>query len=349
MSRLDASPKVMALARDLGLPWRTRPLDRIRQHALTVVAECLRRIPGISTLEGLRSALAAQLSVCLEVVREDADLDRIAADYGLSEAERRNLQREFSEEDVEGWLISNPRWHAGARQYVAIVDGRGDRERRAYFTAWHELTHLIVTPPQLSFDGVGFRRSIPVNKAKDPVESVVDAIAGEMAFYEPFVRPVVDEHLSRLGRVTFEAVELIRTQVAPEASFYSTAIAVVRLAAVPTLLVQVQPAYKKRERMALAGIQGELGLSSPQVVIEPKLRVVGVGGQAPDLRIFKNMRVPDTSVLARAHELVGDVTLFADEDQDWWETSTDGCLPSQPISVEASRRGGYVYGLITPV
>jgi hypothetical protein len=42
-----------------------------------------------------------------------------------------------------------------------------------------------------------------------------------------------------------------------------------------------------------------------------------------------------------------DVTLGADEDQEWWETSRSGWLAALPLRVEAVRRGRFVYGLIS--
>lgn len=326
-------------------------MDQIRGHALGVVAECLERFPATASLAGLRSALAEHLSVCLEVVRQDADLERIARDFGLSDAERRRLRQEFDHEEVEGWLISNPSWRPGRRMYVAIVDGRGAREVRAYFTGWHEITHLIVTPPQLSFEGEGFRRSIPVDKTKDPVESAVDAVAGDLAFYAPFVAPVLQAELANTGQLTFGVIERMRDHVAPEASFYSAAIAAARLTPSPVLLVHVRQAYKKAERRTLASGQTELGLALAKTEVRPKLRVVDVipGGPGSDLAIFKNMRVPEQSVLTRVHETLGEVTLQADENQSWWETSSDGFLPALPVRVQATRRGAHVYGLISPI
>lgn len=59
------------------------------------------------------------------------------------------------------------------------------------------------------------------------------------------------------------------------------------------------------------------------------------------------MRVPAESVLSRAFTSAVDLTVGADEDQGWWETSRGGPLPTLPLRVEAARRGRYVYGLIS--
>ena len=346
MSRLDSNPVVMQLARDLGLPWRINAVARIRDHALAIVDECRARCPWAVSVADLRSALCDRLSVCLETVSTDDDFDRITCAHGFSEAERRQLVDEFDNRDVEGWLVCSPVHRPGRRHYVAIVDGRGDRAPRAYFTAWHEIAHLIVTPPQLAFEG--FRRSIPVNKRKDPVESMVDAVAGELAFFPPFIRPILEVELSSTGRLGFDVIEFVRLRAAPEASFYAAAIACVKLSSTPVLLVRIAPALKASEKAARSSPQ----LAMPIDMHRPteKLRVVDViASAAPTtLRIFKNMRVPLDSVLVSAHESETDVVLTAIEDQSSWETSSGGALPPQSICVEVMRRGSYVYGLIQP-
>ena len=153
--------------------------------------------------------------------------------------------------------------------------------------------------------------------------------------------------------MTFSVVEATRQRVAPEASFYSAAIASVRLVDEPVLLLQVGMAYKKAERRRLTSPQREMSLDMPSPEIVPKLRVVhvipGGGPSEVGLGIFRNMRVPESSVLVRAFDSDEDVDFVAHEDQAWWDTSSDGFLPDLPIRVEASRRGDFVYGLVSPI
>jgi hypothetical protein len=99
-------------------------------------------------------------------------------------------------------LIDNPKPGKGGRDYLAIIDARGPRKARAYFTAWHELAHLLLYPPrQLVLEGC---RRTPTDdaKQKDPVESAVDQIAGLLAFWEPLFMPA----LLANKELTFEAI-----------------------------------------------------------------------------------------------------------------------------------------------
>lgn len=352
MPKLDEKPQVAQLAKELGLEGRGDWLRKIQEYAHSKVRDILRSAPvAVLTLDGLFRVLADSLSVKVEYVRSDADLERIEAEYRFSLAEARKLRHDLNDERTDGLLMRNPDFRRGHREFLAVVDARGANASRAYFTAWHEITHLIVTPPQRAFQGV--YRTGPVARAKDPEESVVDAVAGELAFYGPIVRPVVIEALENQDRLTFGIIEEIRQRVAPEASLYATGIAVVRLVEIPVSLIQVAPAYKKSEQRRLSSNQQELRLRLEMSEPQPKLRAVDVisSSSARDfgLAIFKNMRVPERSILTRVSDSDEDLELHAIEDQSWWEVGRDERLPPLPVAVSALRRGPFVYGLISPL
>jgi hypothetical protein len=347
MRKTDTDPKVIQLARDLRIPARGKVSDRIRDYALGWVRSALSTWPlPIKTIQDLQCFLRARLSVVLEVIESDYDLERIAREYRFSEAQRRRFYLEFNREDVEGWLIPYPDRKPGDRNHLAIADARGARSSRAFFTGWHEIVHIILTPEQLVLEGM--RRSILVNRQKDAVESVVDDITGHLAFFEPIVRPVLEREIAEAGRLTFEVIESVRQEVAPTASFYSAAIACARLTPEPTLFLQVAWAYKQSEQRSLRNQQSELMLGSIPTVL-PKMRVTDdvpndAARGSSGLRIFSPMRVPEKSAIYDV-AVNGVERAFAYENQDEWEAS-GRMLPALPICVEAIRRGRYVYGLI---
>ena len=293
--------------------------------------------------------LGERLSVKVEHVRHDTDLDRISREHRLSDVGRRLLLATLNDSNTDGWLIHRPDLQDGDRQYLAIVDARGAKRSRAWFTTWHELAHLIVTPPQHAFEG--FQRTVFAEPKKDPIESVVDAVAAKLAFYGPLAYPVFDEELAHTDSVSFGVIEAIRLRVAPEASFQSTAIAVVQHIQEPALLLQVDLGLKRSEQQQLQSPQLDLGMAPAQAV-RPKLRAIclATSSSARDagLRIFDNMRVPDRSVLALVFRDRSLQDAEAAENQDWWETSSQGPLTSLPVQFAACRRGPHVYALMTP-
>ncbi|HYD51413.1 MAG TPA: hypothetical protein VEA99_02250 [Gemmatimonadaceae bacterium] len=189
-----------------------------------------------------------------------------------------------------------------------------------------------------------------MERDKDPIESVVDHVAGRVAFHPPFFGPALEQAMADHGGLTFEALEAARELAAPTASLFATAMGSIQVVSAPVLLVTADMALKAEERRFSRGPQQTLDFAT--ALVQEKLRVTTV---APNdlvagsrLAIRRNMRVPADSVLAQAHASDLDVTLGADEDQEWWETSRGGALAPLPIRVEAVRRGRYVYGVISP-
>lgn len=349
MSRLGTDPAVMRIARRLGLPNQGDCLPRIQDHALAQIKRMVSDFP-VRTLNELLMLVAARLSVQLEWIRSDEDLDRLINFYQPHLPTFRGvLREEFINQDTEGLLLRNPCREPGARKYIAIIDARGERASRAYFTAWHELTHMLVTPPPEVFSGV--RRSpSEAKKKRDPEEALVDRVASRLAFYEPLFAPALQHARSEEGAFNFKAIERARETVAPDASLYATALASLRIISKPACLVQVDLGLKEEERRRSQSGQLDLPLGFEPIEPEPMLRVVQISSNqramTSPIRIFRNMRVPPKSVLHQAYDAMYSGDWEAIENQGWWETSQEGPLPSLPLHISAVRRGSYVYGLI---
>ena len=164
MIDLSRHPKLRQLARNLRIPDHGDCLRELCDHAIAAVRQMLSEW-SVDTIVELRMLVADRLSVKLEFLHSDDDIERLASAYGhVMTHFRRLLRLEFLKNDTEGLLIDNPKPGKGGRDYLAIIDARGPRKMRAYFTAWHELAHLLLYPPrQLVLDG--FRRT-PGQNAK---------------------------------------------------------------------------------------------------------------------------------------------------------------------------------------
>ena len=158
--------------------------------------------------------------------------------------------------------------------------------------------------------------------------------------------------LNLLGKLqlTFDALEAARNSPAPTASLFATAMGSIQVLNAPALFVMADMALKAEERRFSRGFQQTFDFAA--ATVEEKLRVTTVAPNdlvtESQLAIRRNMRVRGDSVIAQAHASSFDVTLVADEDQEWWETSRGGALSSCPVRVAAVRRGRYVYGIISP-
>lgn len=350
MPPIATHPRVVTLAKDLGLNTRGDCLATIRRFALEQVRSIVENAPVEVDSPGVfRRVLADKYRARLEFIRSDEDIRSIAtknADFHSLLSPR--LEREFMKDTTEGITLERESEDPHRFRYLAITDARGDRASRAYFTAWHEIAHLVLHPAQLAF--AGFRRTpTEVEVEKDPIETVVDHVARHLAFYEPLFRPMLDAAIGEHG-VTFRALEAARATIDPTPSIFASAMACLHLQQRPMLLVKAEMALKKGEdRVRRSGQQNFDFAPAPTA----KLRAVKVVPNAftdgAGFAIRQNMRVPLTSVLYRAFESPTEIDLTATEDQGWWEDSATGALPALPVQVHAARRGRYVYAFITTV
>ena len=139
-------PKLRQLARNLHIADTGDCLRELRNHAITTVRQMLTDW-RVETLDELRMLIADKLSVKIELLYSDEDVDRLSEKYShVIGYFRRILRAEFLTGDTEGLLIDNPKPGKGGRDYLVIVDARGPRKVRAYFTVWHELVHLLLYP-----------------------------------------------------------------------------------------------------------------------------------------------------------------------------------------------------------
>jgi hypothetical protein len=330
MTDLTHHAKLKQLARNLHIPDSGDCLRELRDHAIASVQQMLKDW-SVETIAELRSLVADKLSVKIEFIHEDKDSERLAEKYGqVMGGFRQLLRAEFIKGDTEGLLIDNPKPGKGGRDYLVIVDARGPRKIRAYFTAWHELAHLLLYPRrQAVFDG--FRRApSPEAKLKDPVESAVDHIAGLLAFWEPLFKPALLNATS--GDLSLEAIELVCAQVAPGASLQSACLAAVRIWEEPVAFVTAAVSRKRDGSSPSLRVQN--------IVANDKAREIGC-------EVRRQMRIPPASAISKAFGDILGRRHCGMENQADWEVSGHGSLTTLDWQVEAVRRGPLVYGLLT--
>ena len=347
--RLNNDPEVLKLVRDLHLPRRGDALRRIRDFAIDRVGRTLADSPvPVEDLDTLRAVVANKFGVRLEFLTEDSDVLRVGERYGdFHRLLPHRLQEEFVRGNTEGITLQREDWDRIQFRYLAVVDARGRRTSRAFFTAWHEITHLIVHPEQLQFPG--FRRTPNDEEIhKDPIESVVDYVAARIGFYPPLFAPILKDAVRSAGGFSFHALDLARQAATPNPSLLSTALAGIRFTSEPTVFLTADLACKAAEARALRSPQQTFDFAR----VEPEfdLRAVSLAtneaARKSRLAIHRNIRIPRNSVISQAFESSEDQDFCQLENQDWWATSKNGALPELRLHVQATRRGRFVYGLL---
>ena len=83
----------------------------------------------------------------------------------------------------------------------------------------------------------------------------------------------------------------------------------------------------------------------------PALRAVQVtsndAAKEFGVSIFRNMRVPESSVIYRISSTENDYG-EAEEDLSWWQASNGTRLRKQKVLVQAKRYGSSIYAIIVP-
>ena len=347
-TRLGRTPAVIDHAKKLGLPVDGDCLEQIKDFANNKVKQIL-NTQDIQNLDQLKISLAEKLGLRLELLTSDQDMNFFKEEYevffdGLLE---RWLQKEFVRGSTEGLLLEPSNIDKCPFKFFAIIDARGKRGARAYFTSWHEIVHLLIEPDDEPFEA--FRRTpSPFEIKKDPIEQIVDIIAGNLAFHPRFFEAPIMWGIQNYDHLTFSVIESARDKAAPSASLYAAALASLTYARRPTIFFTVELGFKKSEECYAN--QRTLGLNDKNTLPKEKLRVrnLTLSDRAKDTySIYNNMRIPDSSIISRIFSSNIDLEDSALENQAMWETSREGQLEELPIFVNAIRRGQYVYVLMS--
>jgi hypothetical protein len=263
----------------------------------------------------------------------------IHSDDDLRKAERRYLARqEHAFADLAGQLtpdvyaitffLSHP--EPLGRRFVSVIDCRGPKASRVYFSKWHELAHLLTLTPQMR---LRFCRTHVEPSQKDPEEALMDVIAGDLGFYAPIVTCHAE------GRISFQKIELLRQKLCAEASAVAATIGFVRSWPRPTILIQARLAARRAQQQAGFDFHTPDSMALRAVRVTPN-----EAAKSRSVLIPQNMRVPKRSAIHRA--FVGEPLPSADEDLSWWE-SQGRRLPALAVRVEARRCHDGVEALIT--
>lgn len=333
--KLANSPQIWTLAKDLGLKRSADPVKEIVGFARRKVESLL---DGISceTLSDLLKFAAAKVDTLFVEIHSDEELIDVKHRY--------TLEGELAFADLESQL--GPHVYAITfrrkvrqsydRRFVSVIDSRGEKAARSYFSKWHEIAHLLTLTSQqrLKF----YRTHLPM-EVKDPEEILMDVIAGELGFFDGIVQPYVKSSLS------FSTISDLREQLCPEASAQASLIGFVHAWPRPCLLVEAELAWKKRDAEQLH--QGVLEFHKRPAAALRAVRITpNLAARESNLFIPTNMRVPKESVIARIFS--EDIpALEATEDLSWWNASNGSSLSKQTVQVVARRVGRRVQALIS--
>lgn len=276
--------------------------------------------------EAVLDHLARQLHVHFEEVRADPDLLRLEQKYLHEKREIGfgQLTKQFDDPDIDALLFERERAAADAPdRWVAVLNLR-DTESRAYWSRAHELTHRIAEPPQ---QNLRFYRH--QNDKENPLESMIDQVAADVAFYRGLFQPIVAAYGTQ--ELTWEFVDTIRQLHAETCSRLATAHAILRYWSRPAYLIAARMAGRKsapsRDRALRIEIQGFSPIAQEELFFIP------------------NMRVPPSSPIAHTYQAGGPISAYEQLGQ--WITSKGSRLPDVCVLTSAFRYRDRVLALIS--
>ena len=346
MSRHEHAAEVADLAAELGLGRGTNAVDAILHHCRTRIDRWLAEAGGVTTIGQLEAVVTQRLQMVFEEVRSDADFARITDQYARGKKDpvfaSMRFQFDHSENPTFGALVK--RKHVGddaPDRFVAVIDCRGGKLARRFFTRWHEIAHRMTTHADHGATEPAYRSE------HDPLERLMDEIAGHVGFYEPIFHPAFRRASEGKPRLTFGAVESIISGAFPAASFQATLFVCTRRLPTPVVYLEAALAHKKEVKRRLA-TPSMFGDDPPPRELRAVKVIPNTAAQEEGFYIPTNMRVPGASVIHRLFYAEPMSDGDGKEDLSQWE-SQGKPLVGRAVFVEGRKVTDRVIAIVQPV
>lgn len=349
MSRLDDAAEIVALAAELRLGSPAKPAEAI-------VGCCLRRLDGwvaqaggVTGITSLESLVTRKLQMVFEEVRSDGDFARITDKYARAKKDpvfaTMRLKLDDADNPTYGALVKRKNVADDALdRYVAVIDCRGKKLARRFFTRWHEIAHRLTTHADQGAMEPAYRSE------HDPIERLMDEIAGQVGFYGPLFDPVFAKAHSDQKLLTFGTVQGVVDDGFSEASFQATLNACTRKLPTPVIYLEAALGHKKAVKVEIEDDSPRLfAYEEPPPELRAVRTVANEAAQAEKFVIPQNMQVPAASVIRSLFEADGERDASGREDLGTWSDSKGKRLDGRAVAVEARKVADRVIAIVQPV
>ena len=342
MTRQDHAPEIIELARELGVG-AAAPVDGILDYCRRRIDGWVSEAGGVPGINALESLVTKRLQMVFEEIRTDDDWDRLKDVYarGKKEFVFAGMRTKFDDDDNLTYGALVQRRNAGADdpdRFVAVIDCRGNKLARRFFTRWHEIAHRLTTHADMPE---------PVYRSEhDPIERMMDEIAGHVGFYEPLFQPAYQASLGK-PHLKFGTVETIIIGAFPAASFQATLFACARRLTTPVVYLEATLAHKKEVKRRLQ-TPSMFGDDPPPGELRAVKVIPNKAAQQEGFTIPTSMRVPADSVIHRLFDAEPQANSDANEDMSQWE-SKGKPLEGRAVVVEGRKVADRVIAIVQPM
>jgi hypothetical protein len=322
-SVIDRDPEVQGIAKGLKITGGDLKAKLCAAAVERVAREMERYGIVPETLDDVHSLVLNMTGVRVERIADETDLVRVSKTHRKRHAAIGvQLELEFAK-NTEALVFRDEGADARQPTFTAVIDARGERSFRAWFAERHEPAHLLIPDPS---GKLAWRRT--TEDRPEPVEQVVDAIASQVGFWEPLVRPALALALTT-GASVFEAFEAVRRDLAPNASMEASYRALTRLVEFPLVVLRTDLGCRRSDPK---NEQGTLALRATTLIWNEAAERAGI-------TVWQNFRIPSHSVIHEAREDVRDVTRVQDDDLNAWRTESGQRLVKRSLPVRVTARG----------
>lgn len=324
-ARLDSCVEVTNLARQLDID-TNNAVEGLLAFCDQRIRSFIHKFKNCETLSGLLEVSAQECGTRFEVIDSGRALDAMVAKYvARNESAFAILEQEFMR-GVLGITLRLQAPQPWELPFVSVIDMRGDRRYRAYFTKWHEIAHLLLLADNKK---TVFHRNHYIGTTTDAEEALVDLVAGRCAYCPALIAPHATSEIS------FHEIDRLRMRLCPESSKQAARLGFT--AAWPSACILLEC----RIAAPSSGNSPHPPLRATSVMANEAARSIGV--TFPPL-----VSVPARSVISHTFGHIGKAGR-AVENLSWWLSNRGGNLPSRQVRVEALGRSGAVDALLIPI
>lgn len=345
MTRWDQAPEIFSLADELGVGGAA-PVNGILDYCHRRIDAWVAEAGGVPNIDALESLVTQNLQMVFEEIRTDDDFDRLTQVYARQKKDPvfATVRLKFDDADnpTFGALLKRRNVADDATdRYVAVIDCRGNKLARRFFTRWHEIAHRLTTHADGGDTEPGYRSE------HDPIERMMDEIAGHIGFYAPIFDPAFRQATDGKPLLTFSTVESIIGGAFPAASFQATLFACARRVKTPVVYIEAALNHKKEVKRKMA-TQSLFDEEPPPGELRAVKVIPNKAAQAEGFTIPTNMRVPPGTVIHRLFDAEPQTSGDDRENLSQWE-SKGKALEARAVVVEARKVPDRVIAIVQPV
>jgi hypothetical protein len=345
MTRWEHAPEIKDLAGQLGVEGGA-PVDGILDHCRRRIDGWVSESGGVIAIDTLESLVTKRLQMVFEEIRADEDFDRLTQLYARAKREfvfatMRSKFDDTANPTYGALVVRRNATSESLDRYVAVIDCRGFKLARRFFTRWHETAHRLTTHADGGATEPGYRSE------HDPVERMMDEIAGHVGFYGPILDPAFRQASEGKPLLSFGTVETIISESFPAASFQATLFACARRMATPVVYLEATLNHKKevKRKMATPSLFDE---ESPPGELRAKKGIPNRAAQDEGFTIPTHMRVPPETLIHRLFDAEPQTSGENNEDRSQWE-SKGKSLERRAVVVQGRKVADRVIAIVQPV